>query len=283
MSASATKSNLDSEWYGANKKRYSASDTIVWATKTLSVAENDFAELATAVGNKKKPIPAKFFKVFALSDQKCLSIFKLLRPRRFASLVEAAFEQNDKERAKLWSDIFKPHLSGWEQTLSFIENRFPGQAKIIELRQVFGTISSLQHKLICNPTAATKDAIKDYMNAFDKLWPLWEMLATLLPVGRTPLVPSGSSRRHYDKYCLKEAALAALFDVDIKTISRWKSADTLHGQEFRSCKDSRAKMEHLARVYKAQKEYGRDCRAKGIKATKRVSYSESIGADGEDD
>ena len=272
---------LNDDWYGARKKHYSVKETLVWASSALNSARDDFAALASALANRKKPIDARFFKVFALSDKKCLTIFKLLRPRRFASLVEASSEMSDADRAQLWKTVFQPYLGDWGQTISIVDNRLPGRQQIIEFRQAFVTISSLQHQMITEPGSATKEAIKQYMDAFDRLWPLWELLATILPVGSAAKA-NGAIRGKYDKYCLKNAVLAALFDVDLKTISRWKTADTPHAQEFRACRDSRAKMENLARIFKAQREYGRVCTARGRKVRSRVSYSEDIGADDAD-
>lgn len=272
---------LNDDWYGARKKHYSVKETLVWASSALNSARDDFAALASALANRKKPIDARFFKVFALSDKKCRPMFKLLRPRRFASLVEASSEMSDADRAQLWKTVFQPFLGDWGQTISIVDNRLPGRQQIIEFRQAFVTISSLQHQMITEPGSATKEAIKQYMDAFDRLWPLWELLATILPVGSAAKA-NGAIRGKYDKYCLKNAVLAALFDVDLKTISRWKTADTPHAQEFRFCRDSRAKMENLARIFKAQRDYGRDCAARGRKVRSRVSYSEDIGADDEE-
>ena len=272
---------LNDDWYGARKKHYSVKETLAWVSSALNSAKDDFASLASALANRKKPIETRFFKVFVLSDKKCLPMFKLLRPRRFASLVEAASEMSDSERTQLWKSVFQPYLGDWDQIISIIDNRIPGRQQIIEFRQAFVTISSLQHQMITEPSSATKEAIKQYMDAFDRFWPRWEMLAAILPVGCTAKT-NGAIRGKYDKYCLKNAVLAALFDVDLKTISRWKTADTPHAQEFRACRDSRAKMENLARIFKAQREYGRVCTARGRKVRSRVSYSEDIGADDEE-
>ena len=274
--AKTTNPKLNNEWYGAKKKHYTASETISWSANALKAAERDFAELAAAIGNRKKPIDGKFFKVFAISDKKCLSIFKLLRPRRFASLVETAAEMNDKDRSKLWSKIFKPHLTAWEQTITFLDNRMPGQAKIIELRQSFNTISTLQHQFISDPASATKDALQNYMSIFDKLWPVWEMLATILPVGRSLHAPAGSVRGKYDKYCAKNSVLAKLFEVDIKTISRWKKEDSDWAASFRKHKHSIDGMQNLAKYYIGIRDFTKSERAAGRKATSRQRYDDTV-------
>lgn len=275
MPRNAAKIKLDNEWYGAKKKHYTPSETISWATKSLKEAEKDFAELASAIGNRKKPIPPKFFKVFAISDKKCLSIFKLLRPRRFASLVEAVSELSEKGRRQFWSKTFNPYLRDWEQTITFIENRLPGQAKVIELRQTFSSISTLQHELLTDPDSATKDAIKRYMDIFDKLWPIWEMLATVLPVGRSIHAASGFTRGKYDKYCLGNTALAQMFEVDIKTISRWKKEDSQLAEDFRKQKNSPTGMARLAMIYQGNRAISRKRRVQGKKSTTRERYDET--------
>jgi len=280
MSDRATKRKLDSEWYGAKKKHYPPSKTIAWATEALKSAETNFAELASALVNRKKPIPNTFFKVFAISDSKCHPIFKLLRPRRIASLIEAVSDMNEKARANLWTEIFKPYLNDWEKILYIIENRLPGQAKVIELRQCFGAVFSLQHQMFSDPDLVVKETIKKYMDTFDKLWPIWEMMATILPVGRSINATAGSVRGKYDKYCIGNSALAQLFEVDIKTISRWKKEDSQFAEEFRRQKNSRAGMGALARFYTAQRDHSREERAKGRKSTSRESYNDSVDYSG---
>lgn len=276
MSDTATKRKLDSEWYGAKKKHYPPSKTIAWATEALKSAETNFAELASALVNRKKPIPNTFFKVFTISDSKCHPIFKLLRPRRIASLIEATSDMAEKVRAKLWTEIFKPYLDDWERILSIIENRLPGQAKVIELRQCFGAIFSLLHQMFSDPDLVAKETIKKYMDTFDNLWPIWEMMATILPVGRSINATAGSVRGKYNKYCFKNLVLADMFRVDLKTISRWKKEDSYWAERFRNCKDSAADMQKLAIYYKANREYIKAQRLKGRKAATRQSYDTTV-------
>ena len=81
-------------------------------------------------------------------------------------------------------------------------------------------------------------------------------------------------RREYERYCMTSQALAELFGVDRKTITRWKSERSDWADMFRAMRQSAEGMRRLVPEYQR---YKRENRIMGLRG--RTGYDDAVNYD----
>ena len=236
---------------------YPVGSAAQWARRNWNEAVLPFMEeFHAALRNRSAAVGEAYFHeggpLFLFSDVKAMH-----------ALACEMKNETAQEKATIMNDVFIPYERKWQEILAaIIKRNRTTRSAVGRFRTRFALVADAVRLMF---------AVDGLESRFDAMWNLRCKMIEAFGVVRER-VCTGSleapPRRTHENYCLTNAELAALFNVSVKTIVRWKDErnTTEEAINFRGLREFENAMRQLASDYRSR----RRCRPV------RVSYIPEI-------
>lgn len=253
-------------------------DTVVreWNESVMPTFERFIA----AVDDTQSPVPEEFFEV-GFSYSGC-PLLGFLDPKALYCALEeyGGLSAAQKHRVE---GVFFAYLEKWGLVLRKLAIRYGIHEKTVAMENRLRTyVSGIRKSAVCRQDVlggTTFEAYSALQNAFREIGAAVHEAevcggGSAAAEGSALRAVQSAPRREYERYCMTSQALAELFGVDRKTITRWKSERSDWADMFRAMSQSAEGMRRLVPEYQR---YKRENRIMGLRG--RTGYDDAVNYD----
>ena len=236
-----------------------------------------FERFIAAVDDAQSPVPEEFFEV-GFSCSGC-PLLGFLDPKMLYCALEeyGGLSATQKHRVE---GVFFAYLEKWGLVLRKLAIRYGIHEKTVVMENRLRTyVSGIRKAAVCRQNVlggTTFEFYSDLQNAFREIGVAVHDAescsgGSAAVEGSAPRASQSAPRREYERYCMTSQALAELFGVDRKTITRWKSERSEWADLFRTMRQSEEGMRRLVPEYQR---YKRENHVLGLRG--RCGYNDSV-------
>ena len=236
-----------------------------------------FERFIAAVDDAQSPVLEEFFEV-GFSCSGC-PLLGFLDPKMLYCALEeyGGLSAAQKHRVE---GVFFAYLEKWGLVLRKLAIRYGIREKTVAMEnRLRSYVSGIRKAVVGRQDVLGGkifEAYSDVQNAFREIGvAVHEAEACgggpAAVEGLAPRASQSAPRREYERYCMTSQALAELFGVDRKTITRWKSERSEWADLFRTMRQSEEGMRRLVPEYQRYKRENHVLSLRG-----RCGYNDSV-------